>query len=115
LTCDALATFTAVDRPEEPWIVVAEFQTEPGGDDLERVLEYMLRFRRERRPPADPKLKYRVGGVLLNLTGPPQPDVLAMPLPGLAEFGLVGRVVRWALREEDAATTLARVASGEFS
>jgi hypothetical protein len=94
---------------------VAEFQTEPRNDDLERVLEYMLRFRRERRPPADPRLKYLVGGVLLNLTGPRQPDGLAIPLPGMAEFGLGGRVVRLALREEDAAATLARIASGELS
>jgi hypothetical protein len=115
LTCDALAEFAAPARPEEPWILVAEFQTEPRNDDLERVLEYMLRFRRERRPPSDPRLKYLVGGVLLNLTGPRQPDGLAMALPGMAEFGLGGRVVRLALREEEAAGTLARIASGELS
>jgi hypothetical protein len=115
LTCDALAEFAAGERPEEPWILVAEFETEPRHDDLERVLEYMLRFRRERRPLSDPRLKYLVGGVLLNLTGPRQPDVLAMPLPGMAEFGLGVRVVRVAVREEDAAATLARVASGELS
>jgi hypothetical protein len=38
-----------------------------------------------------------------------------MSLPGMAEFGLVGRVVRKALREEDAAGTLARVTSGELN
>lgn len=115
LTCDALAEFVAADRPQEPWMLVAEFQTAPRPDDLERVLEYMLRFRRERRAQSDPRLKYFVGGLLLNLTGPPQPDVLSMPLPGMGEFGLSGRVPRLALREEDAAATLARVASGELS
>jgi hypothetical protein len=115
LTCDALAEFVTAGRPEQPWIFVAEFQTGPKEDDLERALEYMLRFRRERRPSSDPRLKYLVGGVVLNLTGPAQPDQLAMPLPGMAEFGLGGRVVRLALREEDAATTLARVASGELT
>jgi hypothetical protein len=115
LTCDALAQFAAPDRPEEPWILVAEFQTEPRNDDLERLLEYTLRFRRERRLASDPQLKYMVGGVLLNLTGPAQPDVLAMPLPGMPEFGLSCRMVRLALREEDAAATLARPASGELS
>jgi hypothetical protein len=114
LTCDALAEFATTGRPEEPWIFVTEFQTESKEDDLERVLEYMLRFRRERRPSSDERLKYRVGGLLLNLTGPAQPDLLAMPLPGMAEFGLSGRVVRMALREEDAAATLARVASGKL-
>jgi hypothetical protein len=115
LTCDALAEFATVGRPEEPWIIVTEFQTEPRNDDLERVLEYMLRFRRERRSVSDPRLKYQVGGVLLNLTGPRQPDTVAMALPGMAGYGLTGRVVRLALREEDAAATLARVASGELS
>ena len=84
-----------MNRPEEPWVIVAEFQTEPRGDDLERALEYALRFRRERRPTWDQRLKYLVGGVLLNLTGPRQPDVLSMPLPGMTEFGLGARVVRW--------------------
>src|SRR5690349_1368178 len=82
LTCDALAEFATAGRPEEPWIFVTEFQTEPTEDDLERVLEYMLRFRRERRPSSDRRLKYQVGGLLLNLTGPRQPDGLTMPIPG---------------------------------
>lgn len=115
LTCDVLAEFLAQNRPEQPWVLVIEFQTEPRGDDLERILEYALRFRRERRPTWDPRLKYLVGGVLLNLTGPPQTDALSMTLPGLPEFGLAGRVVRLALREEDAVATLTRVASGELS
>ena len=115
LTCDALAEFACADRPAEPWIFVAEFQTEPRTDDLERLLEYMLRFRRERRPSSDPRLKYHVGGVLLNLTGPPQPDALAMPLPGMPEFGMAARVVRLALREEDAAATLNRIGTGDLS
>ncbi len=96
-------------------MIVAEFQTEPRSDDLERVFEYALRFRRERRPQSDPRLKYQVGGVLLNLTGPRQPDTLSMPMPGMSEFGLGGRIVRLALREEDAAATLARIASEEWS
>ncbi len=37
LTCDALAEFAFAGRPEEPWIFVTEFQTEPRSDDLERV------------------------------------------------------------------------------
>lgn len=115
LTCDALAEFVCAARPEEPWIFVSEFQTEPRNDDLERVMEYMLRFRRERRPASDPRLKYLVAGLVLNLTGPRQVDSLAMPVPGMGEFGLGGRAVRLALREEDAAATLARIASGELS
>lgn len=115
LTCDALAEFGFADRPEEPWIVVAEFQTEPRGDDLERLMEYGLRFRRERRPASDPRLKSNVGGLLLNLTGPEQPESLAMPLPGMSGYGLSGRVVRLAVREQDSVATLARIAAKELS
>jgi hypothetical protein len=115
LTCDVLAEFQAKDRPEEPWVFVVEFQTEPRGDDVERALEYALRFRRERRPTWDARLKYLVGGVLLNLTGPSQSDALVMPMPGMMEYGLSSRVVRLAVREEDAVATLARVASEELS
>jgi hypothetical protein len=115
LTCDSLAEFAFADRPEAPWIIVTEFQTEPRDEDLERVMEYALRFRRERRPTSDPRLKYNVGGVLLNLTGPPQVDTLSMPIPGMEEFGLGGRITRLAVREKDAAGTLARIASGELS
>ncbi len=115
LTCDALAEFAYADRPEQPWITVTEFQTEPRSDDVERVLEYMLRFRRERRPASDPRLKYNICGVLLNLTGPKQPDGLVMLPPGMADVGLSGRVVRLALREKSAAATLARIASGALT
>jgi hypothetical protein len=115
LTCDVLAEFLAKDRQEQPWVLVIEFQTEPRGDDLERILEYALRFRRERRPTWDTRLKYQVGGVLLNLTGAPQVDTLSLSLPGLPEYGLTGRVVRLAVREENAVATLSRIASGELS
>ena len=115
LTCDSLAEFADNHRPAEPWIVVSEFQTEPTEDDLERLLEYMFRFRRECRPRSDPRLKYLVTGVMLNLTGPKQPELLAMPVPGMPEVGVFDRVVRLAVREEDAMTTLARIAAEELS
>ena len=67
LTCDVLAEFVTKDRSEQPWVLVIEFQTEPRGEDLERILEYIVRFRRERRPTWDPRLKYLVGGALLAL------------------------------------------------
>jgi hypothetical protein len=75
-------------------------------------MEYMLRFRRERRPRFDPRLKYMVGGVLLNLTGPKQIDRLAMPMPAMPGYGMSGCLPRLPVREEKAALTLARIASG---
>jgi hypothetical protein len=114
LTCDALAEFLDPNHSEAPWILVSEFQTEPREDDLERVVEYAIRFRRERRPESDPRLKYLVGGLILNLTGPEQSDSLSMALPGIPEIGITLRVKRVAVREQDARATLARIAAGEL-
>jgi hypothetical protein len=113
LTGDALAECIDPAKSEEPWIFVTEFMTEPAGDDLERVLEYMIRFRRERRPESDPRLKYNVGGIILNLTGPRQGETLAMSVPGVTGAGTHFRAVRRAVREDDPAATLARIASGQ--
>jgi hypothetical protein len=51
--------------------------------------------------------------VLLNLTGPVQPNVLDMTEATL-DGGLRLQVVQRTLREEDAAATLARIAAGEM-
>ena len=95
LTCDALAEFAIAGRPEEPWIIVTEFQTEPREDDLGSASPSMFSaFAASRGPASDRRLKYRVGGLMLNLTGPAQSDQLDMPLPGMVEFGLGGRIAR---------------------
>src|SRR4051812_7443005 len=75
----------------------------------------MFRFRRERRPTFDPRLKYQVFGVMLNLTGPLQRDDVSMLLPGMPEFGMHGRLVRLPMRNQDATTTLARIGAAALS
>jgi hypothetical protein len=115
LTGDALAEFIDPTKPEEPWIFVTEFMTEPTGDDPERVLEYMMRFRRERRPELDPRLKYNVGGIILNLTGPQQSETLVMAVPGGTGAATHFRAVLRALREDNPAATLARIDSGQVA
>jgi hypothetical protein len=115
LTCDTLAEFRHPDRPAEPWIFLWEFFTEPSGDDLEKLLEYLIRFRRECRPVFDPRLKYNVGGVLIHLTGPPQADELKLIVPGSRDHGLWFRAIQWSLRELVAVETLSGIARGELS
>jgi hypothetical protein len=95
--------------PAEPVALVTEFQTEPAGDMLDRLNEYIARLRRELRAGG-----FRVLGALVNLTGPTQPDTLEMVLPGRPEVGLRLRVVQKTLREEDSAATLAAVAAGRW-
>lgn len=106
-TGDAFAHFTDPGDPTRPVAVLVEFQTVNDAEILERVLEEMAHFRRELR-----RLGFRVCGAVVNLTGPPQPDTLAMDLPGLPDVGLRMKVVLRTLREEDAAATLGAIATG---
>lgn len=113
LTLDAVGEFANAVRPEEPWLFVVEFKAEPKGDDVEQLLEYVIRCRRDRRPEAGPRLKYSVGGVLIDLTGKRTADTLNMPVPGLAGAGLSFRCAYRTLAAEDAVTVLAGIASGQ--
>jgi hypothetical protein len=115
LTLDAAGEFASAARPEEPWLFVVEFKVEPRSDDLEQLLEYVVRCRRERRPPSDPRLRYQVAGVLIDLTGQRATDTLNMPVPGMPGFGLSFRGVCRRLAGEDAAATLAGIAAGRIA
>jgi hypothetical protein len=106
-TGDAFAHFTDPTDPDRPVAVLVEFQTANDAEVLERTLEEIAHFRRELR-----RLGFRVCGAVVNLTGPPQPDTLAMDLPGLPDIGLRLKVVLRTLRDEDAAATLGAIATG---
>jgi hypothetical protein len=112
--CDTVAGFRRPSDLEWFWALVLEFQTEPHGDMLDRLLEYVARLRRELRHGPERRGKYTVIPALLNLTGPPQPSTLDMELPGTAAKLSLGVELR-TLREEDAAGTLARIATGEVA
>jgi hypothetical protein len=109
-TNDTLAALANSAAPAERWAVIVEFQSEPAGDMLARLLDYVGRLYVEMRPTG-----YRVAGVVVNLTGPPQPDTLTMVLPGMEEYGLRLRAVQRSLREEDAAGTLGGIGAGRLA
>ncbi len=106
-TNDTLAALANPVASGEQWAVIVEFQAEPAGDMLARLLDYVGRLYVELRPAG-----YRVAAAVVNLTGPPQPDTLTMTLPGMADFGLRLRVVQRTLRDEDAAGILAGMTAG---
>lgn len=110
-TCDTVA---ALVRDGEPtvWALVTEFQAEPDPEMLDRLLEYLAWLRRGFRHGPQPRDKYEVIAALVNLTGPPQPDTLAMVLPGIESPGLSLKVVVRTLREEDASAILTAIAEG---
>jgi hypothetical protein len=114
-TCDTVAALQDPDRPDEPIALVVESQAEPDADMLERILEYLARFRREYRHGPERRGKYRIAGAVLNLTGAVQENVLHMALAGESGVELRLQIIQRTLREEDAAATLAGVAAGQLA
>jgi hypothetical protein len=108
-TCDTVAALVNPAASGATWAVVIEFQSEPAGDMLARLLDYVGRLNLELRSRAG---EYRVAAALLNLTGPEQPDTLAMSLPGMPVYGVRLRAVQRTLRDEDAAGILDDITTG---
>jgi hypothetical protein len=111
-TCDTVAALASSAVPGETWAVVIEFQSEPAGDMMARLLDYVGRLNLELRSRTG---TYRVAAALLNFTGPAQPDTLTMCLPGMADYGLRLRIVQRTMREEDAAGALTDIAAGQLA
>ncbi len=113
--CDTVAEFAPRDGEGPRRLLDVESQSEPHADMLERLGEYAYRLRRGQRYGAGQEGKYQVVSVLLNLTGPAQRSELDMREADLDGAGLHQRVVLVTFAEEDAAATLAGIASGELS
>ncbi len=114
-TCDTVARFANALDPRRPLAMVLECQTKPHPDMLERLLEYVARVRREIRHGRGRRGKYDVAAAVINLTGPVQPHVLEMPIPGVPDAGLRLQVVQLTVREESAADFLTGIAEGRLS
>ena len=113
-TCDTVAEFVSQDDTQRRAVVDVEFEAEPDADMLERLGEYAVRLRRERRYGPGQAGKYAVLSLRLNLTGAEQTHELDMNLEDWAEAGLRLRVAQGTLSQEDAAQTLAQIAAGEL-
>jgi hypothetical protein len=114
-TCDTVAELFDPADPSIRWALATEFQAEPDPDILDRLLEYLARLRRELRHGPKRRDKFRVAAGLVHLTGPPSADLLDMTLPGESAVGLRLTIASKALRNEDAAATLAEIAEGRAS
>jgi hypothetical protein len=112
--CDTVAEFVHRTDRNRRCLLDVEVQARPDGEMPERQGEYAFRLRRSRRHGRGQRGKYQVLSVLLNLSGPVQNHVLDMTEVTLDGAGLRLEVVQRTLREEDAAGTLARIASGEL-
>ncbi len=110
--CDTVAEFVHRTDPSRRCLLDTEVQPRPDPDMLDRMGEYGFRLRRERRYGRGRRGKYQVIGVVLNLTGPAQPNVLDMTEQTLDGAGTRLQVVQRTLRDEDAASTLDEIAAG---
>jgi hypothetical protein len=108
--CDLIAELRHHDQTEAPRLLDIELQAAPLSDMLERAGEYAYRLRREVRHGPTGTDKYLVLTVLINLTGAAQAPELLM-VDEAQDLGYRARVVVWTLREDDAAATLAQIAS----
>ena len=112
---DTVAELLDPSEPSIRWALVTEFQTEPDPEMLDRLLEYLARLRRELRHGPGRRDKFRVAAGLVHLTGPRAVDTLEMTLPGGSAVGLRLTIASRALRDEDAASTLAAIDDGRLS
>jgi hypothetical protein len=109
-TCDTVARLIDAAEPESPWAVPVEFQTQPDGAMFGRLLEYLGRLWRERRPDGRAR-RYQVGAALVNLTGRRRTASRRMRL-GQTRVLTRLSVVERNLARESAAATLAGIAGG---
>ena len=114
-TSDTVAEFRRTHGDAPALALVVEFQTRPRSEMLERLAEYVLRFRREVPFDVEPRTPYLVAGVLVNLTGPPQAPVWEMAPPDLGGLGLRFEAGVRTLSVETADTTLAGIADGRIA
>jgi hypothetical protein len=114
-TCDTVADLAETPETGPRWALVAEFQTEPEADMVDRLLEYLARLRRALRFGPERREKFHVAVALVSLTGPPQNAALQMTLPGLASSSLQFNAAVRTLRDEDAGATLDQIATGQIS
>ena len=80
-TCDTVAEMLDAAHLGRLWALIVEFQSEPDAEILDRLLEYMVRLRREVRHGPDHRTQYWTAACLLNLTGPAQINEIDMALP----------------------------------
>jgi hypothetical protein len=112
--CDTVAEFVHRTDRNRRLLLDTEVQPRPDPDMLDRMGEYGFRLRRERRYGRGRRGKYQIVGVVLNLTGPVQAHVLDTSEATLGDSGFRLQVFQRTFRDENAAGTLARIASGEL-
>lgn len=110
--CDTVAWLSDAD-PAIEWALPVEFCIEPDGSLFGRLLVYLGQLWLEVRPTNARGERFHVGAIVVNLTGRGQTSrTMRLRQTGI---GTMLDVAERDLADEDAATTLAGIASGALS
>lgn len=109
-TADRVAALHDESNPDQPWLLLLEFQTEHDPDKLDVTLIEVARLRTEVRHGPDRKGKYKVLAALVYLRGCCPESELDMTVGG--QRGTLHRPVVWNVEEDDAAQALDDLAAG---
>ena len=85
--CDTVAEFEHTSDPRRRCLVDVEVQAAPDADMLERLGEFALTLRRERRHGPGTAGQYVVLGMVLNRPGAEQANQLDMTVPEWDDAG----------------------------
>ncbi|HKI33380.1 MAG TPA: hypothetical protein VKA46_16115 [Gemmataceae bacterium] len=109
-TADRVAALVNESAPDQPWLLVFEFQAQHDPDKLDATLAEAARLRIEVRHGADRRGKYNVCTALVYLRGRCPQTVLDMTLPGGA--GTRHAALVWNVEEDAADQALTAVTAG---
>jgi hypothetical protein len=96
------------------WALAIEFSSRPDSEMFGRMLEYLGRLWRERRPTDEQGSRFQVGGAVVNLTGVGQAS-RDLQLPQNTGIRTCLQLAERNLVQEDAAATLAEMAAGRVT
>ncbi len=112
--CDTILELVHEGGLGVPWAVVCELFTASDADALDRLGEYIFRFRRELRHGPHGHDRYRWAGALVFLTGGPEQAGVEDTLPGGdSVLCFAPKVVR--LADQDAVATMAAIRENRLS
>jgi hypothetical protein len=110
-TADRVAALVHESAPEQPWLLVFEFQAQHDPDKLDATLAEAARLRIEVRHGAERRGRYNVCTALIYLRGRCPQAVLDMTLPNGA--GTRHAPLVWNVEGDSAAQALTAVAAGQ--
>ncbi|MGF1578705.1 MAG: hypothetical protein ACFCD0_05015 [Gemmataceae bacterium] len=109
---DTVARMEDVDQHGVPWAVVVEIQSSPHPDILGRMNVYGGLLSQEEKPDPEPGSRYRVGGLVVNLTGR-QRDIIQEQFSRTKITSLTPPTI-FNLIDQDADVILRRIETGEL-